>query len=332
MRFLKWLVGIVVVLILAAWFGGETVLTNQARQMIENDPGMSAASVAPMRSATRVGMVLTDLQIEDGGLSLPKLDLWVPPWAPTEFHIALPPQFSIAPEGVPVAVAAQAATASAHFAPTASLALSQLRADSGAVEVNGAPQLDHLSLRADLKQIGANAPDLARAGYEAQIDVAGLRLPPIPDLPEIGPVSLAGPAFIWLTEAPAQGILSGRGTDPQLAGVESREGLELSFGALKARIAGRITADAQGFAEGTVLLYTRDAEGFIGLAQQAGILPERGAAIARAALSNMSQAPLPVGNWPAPEAGEVQLALQMRSGRIFLGPLPLTPALQLMQP
>lgn len=332
MRFLKWLVAIVLVLVLAAWFGGETLLAQQARKMIESDPAISADGVAPMRSPTRAGLRISGLRLEDGSLSLPQLDLWVPPWAPTEFHAALPPQFTAAPEGVALNVTAQDASGSLHFAPTASLALSSLRADSGAISVNGAPVLDHFALTADLAQIGPDAPRAAGAGYAVALDLTGLALPDAPDLPDTGPVSAKGRAFVWLTDAPARGILSGRGTDVQLVGVESRDGLVLMLGGLTARVLGRVSADAQGLAEGTALIYTRDAEGFVALAERAGILPAKQAQLARATLANLSKAPLPAGDWPTPEAGEVQLALQLRGGQIFFGPLALGAAPRLMTP
>ena len=76
------------------WLGGETLLARELRKLAAEDPAIEVAAVSELREFRRIGVHLTDLQIEKpaGSLTLPMLDLWLSPAHLTEARLALPPQ------------------------------------------------------------------------------------------------------------------------------------------------------------------------------------------------------------------------------------------------
>ena len=333
---MRWLLGILVLIgavVAAAWLGGETWAARQATQMIADDPRVQAASVTPLREPSRIGLHLADVAVEtpQGPAALPALDLWAAPTSPNEFHATLPAEMTLPVAGTMRRVAAGGANLSLRVSPLNEMAVSRASAVSGPVTVDGAPLLSRLDAAAVLAPLGGASPRAARAAYEVTADLADLTpagivagLPPA--LAQGGPLSASGAARLFLT-----GTIQPDGVPPRLVGLAS-DGVTLTLGDRALRLAGQVSAGADGLAEGAVFVDTADAAEWLRLAAELGMIPPAAVPLATTALATAAAAtsdtPLPLGIIapPPPAAGMLRLPLIFRDGKSFLGPVSLGPA------
>lgn len=319
-----------------AWLGGETWLARKAQRMIAEDPRVEAGSVTPLREIGRIGLGLTGVEMEtpEGPAELPSVELWAAATSPNEFHAALPAQMTLPLAGQPRAVTAEDAVLSLRVSPGSEMAISRMAAVSGPVTVDGRPLLSVQDAEAQLVAMGAAAPRAARAAYQLQWrwqDLTPSVLLPMPVPGAAQALSSEGTARVFLTAPLRQ---ADGAAVPELVGLTS-DGLTLALGGQSLRLAGTVTADEEGRAEGAAFVYTADPRALMELLGEFGLIPQATVALAGTALEQVAQAEveLPPGIPAPPEAarGEQRIPLIFREGRMFLGPIaigdaPLFPA------
>lgn len=357
MRILLVLVLILAGLLGIAWLGGESWLAGRTTAAIEARDDIAAGAVDPLREPSRIGLHLTEASYDGrieglpAGLNLPWLDLWVSPIMPHELRATLPDTVELVMNGTPIALRMQGAGASLRFAPGTSMALSRASLQANAVELAGLPAIDALSVSAKLTGLGHDAPRTAGAAYDialrldradpAVLAQLGLPLPALPGL-----LSADGDLRLWLDAAPGRGALQGHAARPHPVGFRST-GLTLTLGDLSARLLGEVTADDQGRATGRLALYTKDSQGWLRAAVDAGLIPGSAVLLGGAMLQTLSATPmqpeavLPADRpgatarivstaadftFPDPVEGELRLPIFLRDGQILLGTIPIGPA------
>ncbi len=328
MRRLILLVLVVAAALAAAWLGGETWLVREAARRIADDPQIEAAAVTPLRRIDRIGLHLADLKFatEAGPATLPALDLWAAPTAPTTFHATLPPALTLPGDR---ALALTGGGMSLRVSPGNGMAIGAAGAKATAVTLDGAPLAEGVDVTATLTPMGGHAPKAARASYRVAGTLTQLvpaAVGPVPPaLAEAGPIGIDGAAQLYFTGA----LKPGEETPPRLVGVNS-DGVTLHVGAHHARISGHVTADAEGRAAGAAFVDTPDPRGWLDLAAALGAIPAQVVPLATTALRTASGAEvtLPQGITapPPPPEGTLRITLIFRDGRSFLGPMPIGPA------
>lgn len=337
MRALLKLLVVLGAILAAAWIGGEMALARKAAALIAEDPQLEAAGVRELRDARRVGVRVEQLALAgpEGAVSLPWLDLWVPPRRPNQVHATLPSAARLTLDGRPVTVTLQGGAASASFAPANGFALGAARFGASEVALDGRPVAARVEASARLAGFGADAPRGAGAAYDVRAEIAGLSLAALTGGAAAGAVSAAGEGRLWLDRAPARG---GSAEAPRLVGLRA-DGVELRLDDLTARLRGRVVADAEGVAQGEVTIDTADAQGFLSRAADLGLLPRMTVPLLTAALGGLSggvsgpaataaEAPAtrPQAALPPPQDGALRIPIAFRDGRTWLGPLPVGPA------
>lgn len=325
MRFLSILLVLVAGALAAAWLGGETWRARKAARSIADDPRIEAASVAPLRELNRIGLRLSDieLQLPQGAALLPSVEVWGAPASPTTFRAALPATMALPLLGRSRTIGTEAAVLTVRVSPGAGMALGRMAAETGPVTLDGAPLLAALDAEARLMPLGAAAPPAARAAYAITAqwqDATPAGLIALPAVLAGRGLSGNGRAQVFLTGPLRQGA------QPRLVGAAS-EGFTLTLGEQSLRIAGRVVAGGDGRAEGALFLYTADARSWMALAGELGMIPPAAVALAGTTLEQAAAAELVLPETvtpPAPPAdGELRIPLIFRDGRVFLGPLPL---------
>lgn len=315
-----------------AWIGGEMLLARKAAALIAADPQLEAAAVHELRDPRRVGVRVERLGLQGtaGAVALPWLELWVPPQRINEVHATLPATAQAVVDGRSVTLAAEGAGLSARFAPANGMALGRAQVGTGRVSVDGRPLAQRIVVAAHLVGFGADAPRAAGAAYEVSVDMVGVELATLTEGAATGLAAVSGTGRLWLDGAPARGGSAGA---PRLVGLRA-DGVELRLDDLAARVWGRVVADAQGRAEGMVLIDTADAEGLVARAGALGLLPPATVTLAGGLLRNLREgadAVVPAaaagsGLAPPPRTGELRIPISFRDGRSWLGPLPIGPA------
>lgn len=329
---MRWLILLPVLLLGAlgaAWYGGEAMLARRAERMIADDARITAASVAPQRSLRRIGLALTDVQVETprGRAALPRVDLWAAPTAPNAFHATLPQRMTVTLAGRELHLGAETLDGLAAVSPLHGMAVGRVAGTARALTLDGQPLLGSADVDARLAPLGAEAPAGAGAAYDVTLDIEGLTpqgaLPRFPVA--LAPLSAWGGARAYLDRAPA----ATGGTRPQLTALRST-GLTMRAGGIEARLAGQLGRGADGRAQGAVFLYTADLPGLSKLAADLGALPQRMLPLAGTAITTAAAMPLtlPAGvPTPAdPAPGETRVPLILREGKAWLGPMALGPA------
>lgn len=341
----------------AAWYGGETWLSNKAREALATSPVVEAASVTPLRNPARIGMHMTAVEIGDAqnGLSAPGLDVFAPITAPMTMTVTLPSQMDLRINAVPMAVTLAQGQAYAAISPTHEMAIGSAGVTARDVGIDGVQMLQSLDVDARLAHMGGAAPQGSRAGYAVGITGRGLALGDLADR-----LDVTGPVQLWLTELPGQPMLEGRVPPPALTGAQT-QGLRFALGEIEATLIGRIQADADGFAEGEAAFYTADAHLFVDAAVEAGLVPQQAVMLVRAVIDNLSATPIAgeaeaaeakaeaateellpqsdpnlvpdadmVVSLPPAQKGQIRLPLILKGGKVHLGPVPIGPAPKLI--
>lgn len=321
---------IVLALILGGlWLGGESLMTQQLRRIAAGQPAAELGAVQELREPGRIGVraLALGMQTDLGRVELPQAELWLSPLRPTELRLALPPGATLDPGSGPVALGLGDAAARLRVQPLNGLAMASAGIEAGPLTVEGAALAARLHANAVQRDLDADAPEAAAAAYDLELDLDDLEPGLFATLPLPGRLSLAATGRVWLDALPRPATL-----DPDRAPLPvglRLDDAELRLGAVQARILGRIEADAQGRAQGRLVLYTRDAEALLQAAATAGLIPTRVVTLAGTMLKNISDLPLPEDagqDFPPPAEGELRLPLSFAEGRTSLGPMVLGPA------
>lgn len=332
MRFLKWLVVVLLLLACGGWFAARMAIERGAEQALAGAraQGMQAeaASLSVGGFPTRLDLRATGVKLADpvsgAGWQAPSVRIHAPSWSPWVLTAELPPQQVITLPGQTVTLTSDALVARLTSALDPDLPLRRLEASAAGLTAQSdlGGQIGFGGISLALTEDPARGP----ATYALAFDLAPLR----PD-----------PAFLALlagTDLPAEaerieGDIGLRLTapldrhagnlPPLLDAVEIRA-LDLGWGALTLHAEGGIAADAEGHAEGRILLEMRGWDRLPALLVATGtIKPEVAPTIGNFLRAIAAES-------PDPEV--LALPLVMEGGRMSLGPFPLGAAPMLRGP
>ncbi|MBP9185020.1 MAG: DUF2125 domain-containing protein [Fuscovulum sp.] len=339
MRLVKWLAVILGLAVVGGWFGVAFLIEKGAAAMLED---LRARGTTLESSAPEVGgfplewrLGLTGLRLADpvsgAGWQGPSLALRAATWAPWHLTADLPDAQVISTPGLVLTLDSRALVATLGSAPDPALPLREatLRGDSLRVQSDAGWVLAlggfDITLAADdTRPPGAYSltfdlapltPDPALAEALAQVALPDL---PAPDFPASldrleGRLALrfAGPV----------GLIDE--TAPPLEAIEIAAA-DAAWGQLALHAEGLLEADAQGFAAGRVMLRLTNWDRLPALLVALGaIKPEIAPTIAGGLRAMAAQSPDPA---------VLALPLDMRDGRMTLGPFPLGEAPRLRPP
>lgn len=336
MRWFLRILLLIVIVVPAAWMAAEALLARKVGQIIADDPRIAVQSVAAKREWWRFGLDLTGVRIDtdQGPAGFPKLQVWAAASRMNEFHLTLPPQMTLPIAGRTREVTAHEIALSLRISPFSGMAMTRAVATSGPVSIDGQQILDALLAQMQMVGLGPDAPRDARVAYAVALHAAGMNPTPVdPRMAALPtPIGLDGRARLWMTRPINSGAASGMAA--QVDGASS-DGITITLGDLTARLMGRVEADAQGFASGTLDIYTADARGFLDVAAQAGTIPTGSVMLADTLITGLGTEPAmdaaqqdDTGTAGAPpaRAGELRLPIILRDGRATLRGIPLGPA------
>ncbi|UFS64825.1 DUF2125 domain-containing protein [Paracoccus denitrificans] len=321
---------IVLALILGGlWLGGESLLAQQLRRIAAQEPMAALGAVQELRDPRRIGVRVSALELQTGAgrIELPQAELWLTPLRPTTLRLALPPRAVLDPGSGPLELGLADATARLRVQPLNGLGMASAGISAGVLTIEGTELAKGLQADAELAALDANAPPDAAAAYDLDLTLDDLEPGLFATLPLPGRLSMNATGRVWLDALPRPSTLT-----PDLAPLPvglQLDDAELRLGAVQARILGRVEADAQGRAQGRVVLYTRDAKPLLQAAATAGLIPPKVVTLAGTMLKNISDLPLPENagfSFPPPAEGELRLPLSFADGKTSLGPVVLGPA------
>lgn len=340
MRFLKWIGVALLLLAGGGWFAAKLAIERGAGQALADAraQGMEAevASLSVGGFPVRLDLRAADVKLADpvsgAGWQAPSLRLFAATWAPWDLTAELPQQQVVTLPGQTVTLTAEGLRAGLLSAPDADLPLRRL--DASATSLAAQSDLGWQVGFGDISVALTEDPDRGPATYALAFDLAPLR----PD-----PAFLQALATVSLPDMPAsdlpaeveriEGDIGLRLTaplnryaghiTPLLDAVEIRA-LALGWGALALHAEGGISADADGRAEGRVLLELRGWDRLPALLVATGsIKPEVAPTIGNFLRAMAAES-------PDPEV--LALPLVMEAGRMSLGPFPLGEAPLLRKP
>ncbi|WP_195759858.1 DUF2125 domain-containing protein [Paracoccus sp. S-4012] len=323
-------------LVVGGWIGGETLLARTIREAIASDPRLQATRVSQLREPDRIGVRVRGFTATapEGTVAADWVDIFLPPSSPDTLHVTVAPGATLTGGGRELVLGPDGAEAWASFSPTNSLALSHARVLAEDAVLDGAAAVGRIDLAAELAGYGADAPRATGAAYDVSLAVADLSLDALSGGAVTGVAGAEGTGRLWLDRVPVRAAApSGDGVGPRIVGFRV-DGLDLALDDLAARIYGRVVADAEGRAEGEILVDTADSRGFVERAAAVGLLPERAAPLAATILTAVAQTPAAAepaaeprpAAWPEPHEGAARITVAFRDGQSFLGPLPIGPA------
>lgn len=356
MKGLLRLVAIVVVLAVLAGAAAEFMLVRQARKAAQAGRiglGEAAMLVDPARIGGRFSGVTLPLS---GGrdLALSGLELWVPVLGWNIPHASLPAEARLTgPAGTRVLGFGAGGTAQAQFSPWRGMVLTGAQVQARQVRLDGQPLADEARIAARLTNYGAVIPAEVQAAYRIDADMAGLNLPLLARLLEIGQPSgdrpgeagLQGPLVLWLSEVIAPGL----DARPQVLGA-TFEGLRITIDGAGVQVWGQLGRDASGGVTGELALDSADWRAFVLALAHAGYLPLSYAQLTASALETVArdaaaatpEDAVPVSSpnhialrqssgpphIPPRPAGTERIPLRIEGGQVFLGNLALSAILQ----
>ena len=328
-----------------AWLGAESYLARRIAQGIAADPGAEAASVAPLREASRIGARIEapTYRGPQGSVSLPWVEVWATPYLPQDLHVAVADRATVDLGDRQVELRLSGAQMHARFAPTSGLALGQAGLQTGAVTMDTKPIFGGLEIKAALTQLGRDAPRFARAAYDVELaldqaDVGALA--PIGLVTSQGqavpldPMSAQGVLRLYLTGAPVRGFWRHQASREPVAVVGlASAGLTVTIGDLQAVLRGHLSPGPDGLVNGVLIVDTADARGFLQTAAGAGLIPPMAVALGAGLLTGLSTVTEEITpDYPPPPDGEIRLRLDFVDGEVrlageSLGPAPDFPGL-----
>ncbi|WP_323008623.1 DUF2125 domain-containing protein [Paracoccus sp. (in: a-proteobacteria)] len=311
------------------WLGGESLLAQQMRRLAAEQPMTDLGAVQELRDPGRFGVraLGLELQTDAGRLGLQQAELWLSPLHPTTLRFALAPKGMLDAGSGPLELGLGDAMAQLRFSPWNGLGLAAAQIKAGPLTIAGTELATAVRINAVGRTLDQDAPSGAAVSYDLNLTLHGLDPGAFATLSLPGPLNATATGRIWLDALPQPWTLT-----PDLAplpvGLRLDE-VELQLGGLQARIIGRVQADAQGRAEGRLVLYTTDAKPLLQAAASAGLIPSRVVRLAGTMLKTISDLPLPDEDgqrFPPPAEGELRLPLRFADGKVSLGPLTLGPA------
>ena len=318
-RLIRRLLTLTVVLALlavAGWLGLAGALQRAAAQALTGQQAapVTATAVQAGGFPAALSLRLHDpaLHGQGWGWTAPVADLSVATLAPNRLRLVLPAQQSVTLGGQVLALTAAAMGGALTVAPRSDLRLRSLTLGgqsvrlgdlAAAAQVEAAVTQPADTPRAD---IAAAARDLTLPPALLAALPRGMALPPtIAGASVQARLGLTAPLDRFSAEAPLA-----------LTAIEL-DGAALDWGDLALRAEGKLTPDAQGFAEGRVMVHVTGWRVLMPLLTATGVVKPEVAATVETALSRLAV--------KGPEGGDGRLDLPVifRGGRVSLGPMPI---------
>ncbi|GHG25111.1 DUF2125 domain-containing protein [Paracoccus aerius] len=303
MRIIRWLL-LALLLLTGLWFAAEPLLVSQARK------GVPADSIAAQPGPGRLGLTLKGVMLptQTGLFTLPSLDAWVTPLAPLTLRAILPDSAVLEDAAGRRQISMNGAKARIKLSPLGGT-LKQMQAQFDALGLDGVDLSG--PGRVTIRAVGDDR--VPGAAYQAQLDLADLRLPQI--------AAATGGLRIWMDRP--LGLNAGPEA-PMVQGIMT-EGLDIDARGLALRIAGLLQKGPDGRAEGRLAIYASDPGALLDNAVDHGLLPPQARLLVGAMLNRIGQAdftgPLLPGQPPMPPApqGQLRIPVEMRDGQMLLG-------------
>lgn len=340
MRALKWLAVLILILGTGGWFAAKMVIEKAAADWFadRSAAGMTATnsgvSVGGFPTEMRVGvadLVLAD-PVSGAGWQTPMVEVVAATWAPWHLTAKVADEQVITLPDQQIAVRAEALVATLGASPAVTLPLQEATLRAAMAE-----------LQSDLGwSIGLSDPSVAltadtsrpAGAYLLDYDLAPLRPDPafaaalqavvLPDLPtpdfpaEIEQLNgKIGLRFDGPLAANAAGAR------PKLQVIEVMSA-NFAWGNLGFHAEGLLEADADGYAAGRIMLELTNWDRLPALLVATGVIKPAFAPTIGGALKALAA--------QSPDPAVVTLALDMKDGRMSLGPFPLGKALRLRRP
>ncbi|MDS9468154.1 DUF2125 domain-containing protein [Paracoccus sp. MBLB3053] len=344
MRRILILVGFITVLVSGIWLGGESLLARQIRELASTGPAFAVEDVTPLRDLGRIGVRIDKPVFSgpSGNLSLEAADLWIRPLAPSVAELGLPQQARLELMDGPHDLGLTDPQVRMRFMPLSGFVPAKVEIGSGPVTLDEQDLASAISLIAERAETGTDAPASSLAAYDLLVDLDAVQPRAVPALamlvaalPEGGPLSVAGKGKVWLDREPTAKALA-MIPQPALTGLRLDE-VQIAFGPVSARAMGEVIADAQGYAQGAVAIYTSDAEAMLDSASESGMIPGSASRLARSMIRAISGLRMPGEAtdpaeaaaaparmvYPEARAGELRLPIIFANGKASLGPVPL---------
>ena len=318
MRALVWIVAILGVLWCGWWFVGERGAEKAVAMVMDQAAvrGLAVrhAGVEVAGFPNRFDVTLTEPRVEDvtHGVtwSAPFAQILTLSYAPWNLIAALPDDQTISLQGQEVALKSTRMQGSLFARPLPSVPLKRLDLVAEGV-----------SLRSDLGwSLGvgsANAALIAGEGTQAQLALRMLDLVPDQALTAaLATTDLPGTVerLSLLADLTLRAPIALMDGAPQVEAVDLREAL-VTWGSVKVKGEGRLVADAQGQAEGTITFTVQGWREALTAAEAMGLVPARFQVALRSVAENLAV--------QSKVQGQLDLPLVARNGRMMLGPIPL---------
>jgi hypothetical protein len=330
MRFLKWLLIVLVVLFTGGWFAAKWAIEGAVTQGFADTQTQGkvaeASSVSVAGFPTAIDLQLQNLHLADpvtgAGWQAPALSISAPSWSPWALTASLPPEQVVTLPDQMLTLQSQALALTVTSAPNPALPLRQ----AGFTATRLAAQSDQ-GWALTFGEVSASLTEDPQTpnAYAVTFDLAPLTPDPllmqalaqvtIPDLPQSDlPAEvdrIDGNLRLRLT-APLD--RNAGQTRPQLDAIEI-SAVDLGWGALALHAEGTVEADDQGYASGRILLRMKGWDRLPALLVATGTIQPNVAPTIHSFLRAIA------AESPDPEV--LALPLQMEGGRMSLGPFPL---------
>jgi hypothetical protein len=317
--------GVCAAAITGIWAGGESYASKRLAQLIQNDPAVQASSVQAMRQPPDFGIRLQDIVINDpsAAVAFPWAEIVMSPMTPTVAQLRLPDQGQLKIGGQDYDLGLSGMYSKIRLAPMKRLAPDHIDLMADAVTLDGQVVVQALDVDLQMGRLSANAPLVARAVYDAYVNLGaiqmqmlaqlGVDLGPIPD-----PVTMNGTVRLWLDGTPS--VTEQR--PPNVVGWQT-EGLTVGAGPMSLRLVGRVARGADGLAEGQMAIYTSDAKAIIDQAADLDLIPQQLRLLLNVGLGQLAKAAIDPDiegpDFPEATNGQMRIPVLLKDGQIFLG-------------
>jgi hypothetical protein len=291
-----------------------------------------AASLETTGFPTRFDTRLTDLRLADPARgwawSAPSFDILMQAWAPNAAAVVLPPEQTLAVPGARATLRSQTMRGDVRFVPGPSMALDALSAEilglTAEATAGWTAAADALSARL-ARADPATTPE---HGYDLSLNAAAVTLPK-PLLDALDPAGALPETFDSLVidlRAALDRPLDRRTAESVTPGITalSLRTVEARWGSLELTAAGRLRADAEGYAEGDLQIRARNWREILRAAVAAGALHRDVASALEAGLGLIAAL--------SGDRDTIEAPLSFSGGNARIGPVPVGRAPRLRDP
>ena len=307
----------------AYWFIGasatERAVAAQRDELGAAGWNVDYSDVSTAGYPSRFDTSVTDIRVQSPdrrtAWNAPFLQALSMSYKPNEVILAFPDQQTLSRDGFTLTIKSNGLLASLAVAPTPTLPLATLTAQTGPVTISG-PQSALFSMTKGLAALRLSGTEPNQ--YDAYLDLDDFTLPddlhhvldPTGNFPDsFSQITIDG--TVDLDQPLNRNVLTIQPRPTQI----TLNGMTITWGALQLRGKGEVSVDRSGVPTGRITLSAQNWRDMIGLAVNAGLLDQ--------GLANTVQN---MGALLAGGSAELSVPITFKNGLMSLGPLPLGPA------